>query len=112
MTTKRSVLLIVAVLVIAIIGLHLSIRYRYQHAFNDTANGDSKLAVIQRFGNPSARESKGQGFSAYTDKSCQSPCVERLWWEAPLPVPRGIEAWNVEFDSTDHVVNKAHILFP
>jgi len=85
---------------------------KYTQEFDKTAVGDSESVVIERFGKPDVRESAGHKFLAYVDKPCESPCMERLWWEAPFPMPKGIEAWIVELNSTNHVVAKAHILFP
>jgi hypothetical protein len=74
--------------------------------------GDSETVVLERFGRPGITETTADNFKAYIDKPCQSPCIKRMWWEAPFPIPKGIEAWAVEFDGTQHVINKTHILFP
>jgi hypothetical protein len=110
--TKRHILWATSVVVAVSIGSCSYISAKYQRAFDKTAIGEAESVVIGRFGKPDARLSSGQQFPAYSSAPCNSPCVMSLWWEAPFPIPRGIEAWAVDFDANGHVVNKWYVLFP
>ena len=83
---------------------------RYATAFADTRNGESQVVVVDRFGQPSAHELKGQPFLRFSNSGCEAPCSQRLWWEHP--VLRGVEAWSDEFDSENRVIHKAHWVSP
>jgi hypothetical protein len=109
---KRHILWATSVVVAVSIGSCSYISAQYQRAFDKTAIGEAESAVIGRFGKPDARLSSGQQFPAYSSAPCNSPCVMSLWWEAPFPIPRGIEAWAVDFDANGQVVNKWYVLFP
>lgn len=110
--TKSLILWATFAVVAASIGSCLYISARYDRAFNKTSIGEPENAVIARFGNPDARLSTGQHFDAYSSSPCAAPCTLSLWWEAPFPIPRGLEAWVVDFDSNGHVVNKWYVFFP
>lgn len=83
---------------------------RYAHAFETTNSGEYSSTVIGRFGSPSVREVPTHPFMAYATAGCKAPCALRLWWEHP--VLKGIEAWSVEFDDKNQVINKAHWVSP
>jgi len=79
-------------------------------AFEAVNVGDTRNTVISRFGTPSHIERPGVLYSRYASYQCQSPCVERLWFENRLSF--GIEAWAVELDKGDRVVSKSYWMSP
>lgn len=83
---------------------------RNEKAFSETVGGDTRSAVVARFGSPDIEETAGKPYLVYANSGCETPCEVRLWWEHP--VLRGIEAWSVEFDSQGRVVNTAHWVSP
>ena len=75
-------------------------------AIESIAIGDSGKSAIEKLGEPSRRETPGAPYLIYATQGCILPCANRLWWEWPLF--RGIEAWSVELDSNQKVVEKVH----
>jgi hypothetical protein len=110
-TTTLTTLTVLG-LIAASIGSCSYTTAKYETAFDNTVIGDTEAAVIKRFGTPDARLSAGEDFPAYSTGPCKPRCVSSLWWEAPFPTPRGLIAWDVEFDGAGHVVNKWYIFFP
>ncbi len=72
--------------------------------------GDSEISAIEKLGDPSRRELVREPYLVYASQGCISPCATRLWWEWPLM--RGIEAWSVELDANQKVVEKSHWVSP
>jgi hypothetical protein len=83
---------------------------KYEKAFSAATDDETRGAVLERFGSPSMRESRGTPFMRYATASCVAPCYERLWWENPIL--KGIEAWSVEFNPDGKVIHKAHWVSP
>lgn len=83
---------------------------RYERAFEATTDGETTSLVVNRFGEPTAREIPEVPYLRYASRACQNPCAVRLWWEHP--VLGGLEAWSVEFDNSGKVVHKAHWVSP
>jgi hypothetical protein len=83
---------------------------QYEQAFEATRDREALAVVISRFGEPSIREVPLQAFTRYADRGCNAPCSLRAWWEHPIL--KGIEAWSVEFNSENQVVQKAHWVSP
>ena len=113
--SKRTIWLILLLLIVimsasVIFCMHTA--KKYDEAFDRISIGESEADVINIFGRPNVLQLQGVAFQAYLTEPCTSPCAERLWWEAPFPVPRGIEAWVVEFDSSNKVMKKYFIAFP
>lgn len=79
-------------------------------AFDLIKVGDTREMVIDKLGKPSHIEQPGILFSRYAIHQCNNPCVERLWFENPLVI--GIEAWSVEIDKNDKVINNSHWVSP
>jgi hypothetical protein len=79
-------------------------------AYNSIRIGDSASFVITQFGNPSVREQPDHPFARYASSKCESPCVERLWFENRLTLD--IEAWSVSLGSDGRVVEKYHWISP
>ena len=79
-------------------------------AFNLIKIGDTQSDVIRLLGNPSVREKSGTLFSRYASQGCQSPCVERLWFENRLALD--LEAWSIELAEGDRVIKKTHWVSP
>lgn len=83
---------------------------RYEHAYEGTLDGEALSVVVARFGAPSVEESEDREFVRYASVGCTTPCAVRVWWEHPVLV--GIEAWSVEFNSDNRVIQKAHWVSP
>lgn len=79
-------------------------------AFNLIKIGDTQSDVIRLLGNPSVREKTGALFTRYASQRCQSPCVERLWFENRLALD--LEAWSIELAEGDRVIKKTHWVSP
>jgi hypothetical protein len=86
------------------------VRAKRQEAFNSVNVGDMATSVVARFGTPSVRERPEKLFPRYTSSRCQSPCVERLWFENRLALD--LEAWSVSLESDGRVVEKYHWVSP
>jgi hypothetical protein len=110
---KRVVRVLASVLALSMVAAVAVVAFRaahYARAFDSASKGESFAVVVARFGQPRVIESPGKPFLRYATGACKSPCARRLWWEHP--VLRGIEAWSVEFDDTNRLVNKAHWVSP
>jgi len=83
---------------------------RRASAFDVINIGDTRDTVIGQFGMPSHVERPGVLFARYASHQCQSPCVERLWFENRLSLD--IEAWSVELDQGGRVIKKSHWASP
>lgn len=80
-------------------------------AFDAVKTGDTESVVISRFGTePKVREQQGRLFARYATRPCSDPCVQRLWFENRLAFDT--EAWSVEMDRNERVVEKAHWVSP
>jgi hypothetical protein len=86
------------------------VRTKRQEAFSTISVGDSVDSVIERFGNPSVRETTEKLFARYASTKCQAPCAERLWFENRLALD--IEAWSVSIGTDGRVVEKYHWISP
>ena len=86
------------------------VQAKRQEAFNSVNEGDTASSVVARFGTPSVREGPEKPFSRYGASRCQSPCVERLWFENRLALD--LEAWSVSLGSDGRVVKKSHWVSP
>ena len=75
-------------------------------AFDQVSVGDTEASALVMLGAPSVREVPGKPFLRYATTPCQSPCVERLWFENRLLLD--IEAWSVEVDARHTIVSRAH----
>jgi len=106
----RHIAAVTATAVVAGVAYCSHVVSRYERAFDDTRGGESLAEVISRFGPPSVREVPAHPFLTYATSGCVSPCVVRMWWEHP--VLNGIEAWSVEFNDRDQVVDSAHWVSP
>ena len=78
--------------------------------FESIEVGDTKEKVMDRFGTPSHVELPGNLYSAYASYQCKAPCVARLWFENKLSV--GMEAWSLELDKDNRVINKVYWMSP
>jgi hypothetical protein len=72
--------------------------------------GDTEKRVVELLGEPAVREFADHPYLRYATQGCMSPCVTRLWWE--WPVFPGIEAWSVELDSSQRVIQTEHWVSP
>src|SRR3954465_6327587 len=77
-----------------------------QWAYGAVKIGDAENVVIAKFGNPSVKDNAEKLFARYASSKCQSPCVERWWYENRLGLD--IEAWSVSFDGDRKVIEKYH----
>jgi hypothetical protein len=85
----------------------VSVRFRYDAAFEATKVGDSMSAVVERFGRPTDVESHREGTDGF---HCISSCRFRLWYEKPLL--GGIEPMAIDFGDQLVVVDKYHYSSP
>ena len=86
------------------------VRTKRQEAFSAINVGDTAASVVARFGNPFVRETPKKLFSRYTSTKCQSPCVERMWFENRLAFD--IEAWSVSIGTDGRVIERYHWVSP
>ncbi len=71
--------------------------------------GDSKADVIAQLGIPSTKTQTNEPFPR-VGSGCELPCIERFWYENRLFLD--IEAWSVDFDANDRVLEKYHWTSP
>ena len=103
--------IVILVLLISTYGTAcMYIKMKRQAAYDSIKIGDTVDFVITQFGNPSVRENQEKLFARYASSKCQSPCVERLWFENRLELD--IEAWSVSLGSDRRVVEKYHWVSP
>ena len=107
--SKNPVIVLVAAAIISVGSCSLQSRNR-THALDQIAAGDSEGHVVELLGKPDVREMPDRPFLRYATQGCISPCAIRLWWEWPLPL--GIEAWSVELDASQTVIETAHWVSP
>lgn len=77
-------------------------------AFYQLQPGDTRQAVLARFGTPTHVEREGVSFKHYSSRPCAAPCAERLWFENRLDTE--LEVWSVELDRHGRVVNKNYLI--
>jgi hypothetical protein len=106
---QRLILLSLALLVILVASCSVQASRRTR-ALAQIGAGVGASAVIALLGQPNRRELPGQPYLVYADRGCMAPCAVRLWWEWPLF--HGIEAWSVDLDSRQRVVNTVHWVSP
>jgi hypothetical protein len=107
--SKYLVVALVAAAVISVGSCSLQSRNRTR-ALDQISAGDTERHVIELLGKPDVREMPKRLFPRYATRGCISPCAVRLWWE--WPVPLGIEAWSVELDASQRVIESAHWVSP
>jgi hypothetical protein len=78
---------------------------RTDRLFESITTDDTIESVIRKMGTPSIRETSRAPFLRYATKSCEDPCVERLWYENRMTFD--MEAWSIEIDRTGKVLKKA-----
>jgi hypothetical protein len=84
--------------------------YRLNSAFDQVSIGNADMDALAILGDPSVREVPSKPFLRYATQPCQSPCVERLWFENRLLLD--IEAWSIELDGSHRVIRKTHWVSP
>ena len=84
--------------------------HRIDYLISKVKIGDTEFSVINSLGQPNFRELQNSPYLRYTGAACATPCVVRLWWEAPLF--SGIEAWSVEIDHDQKVIDTYHWVSP
>jgi hypothetical protein len=106
---KKVIKLIGILAIFAIVASLLSCAYvshKGNAAFESIKMGDSKAQVIGRFGLAYVAKPAGVSYPRYASQGCKSPCTERLWF--PNAMSLDIEAWSVDFDKHDQVIDKYH----
>jgi hypothetical protein len=101
---------VIAAILMSYFATCMYIKMKRQAAYDSVKVGDTADSVILRFGDPSVREGQEKLFSRYASSRCQSPCVERLWFENRLALD--IEAWSVSLGSDGKVIEKYHWVSP
>lgn len=77
-------------------------------AFDQVQTGDTRQAVLGRFGAPTHVERAGESFERYGTAPCAAPCAERLWFDNRLNPE--LEVWSVELDRHGRVVGKNYLV--
>ena len=79
-----------------------------KEAFYQVQTGDTRQAVLARFGKPTHVEREGVVFKHYSSTPCTAPCAERLWFENRLNSE--LEVWAVSLDRHGRVVDKNYLI--
>ena len=79
-----------------------------KEAFYQIQPGDTRQAVLARFGKPSQVERPGDAVGRYSGVPCTHPCAERLWFENRLSSE--LEAWSMDLDQNGRVVGKLYLV--
>ena len=79
-----------------------------KEAFYQIQTGDTRQAVLARFGAPTHVEREGASFTGYPSTPCAAPCAERLWFENRLNPE--LEVWPVALDRHGRVVAKNYLV--
>lgn len=106
---KKVIKLIGILAIIVVVASLLSCAYlshKGNAAFDSVKVGDSQAQVIDRFGLPYVAKPAGVPYPRYGAQGCKSPCTERLWFRNSMSLD--IEAWSVDFDKQDQVIDKYH----
>ena len=102
--------LLMIVVPISYVATSAYVGMKRRTAYDAIKVGDPASFVITQFGQPSVREEPEHPFFRYATSKCQSPCVERLWFENRLALDT--EAWSVSLGSDGTVVEKYHWVSP
>lgn len=101
----------IALVVSTVVGAGAYVSAVSNDAFNSMNVGQSEGDVIRLFGrDPSMRQGRGVAFPTYAAESCSGSCVERLWFENRLSLDT--DAWSVDLDENQKVVDKARWISP
>ena len=103
-------IVVITVILLSYLSTCAYISTKRQATFDSVNVGDTEDSVVLRLGPPSVREVQERLFSRYASSKCQSPCVERLWFENRLALD--IEAWSVSLGSDRRVLEKYHWVSP
>jgi len=106
---KRILISVALSLVWVILGymvLGVQQRIRYLDAFERTKKGESLGSVLERFGRPSHLEPHREvtGYDSGERSVCGQSCWLRVWYEVPFTL--GTAPLTVDFDATQHVIDK------
>ena len=77
-----------------------------KEAFYQIQPGDTRQAVLARFGTPSHVEYPGGMVGRYSLAPCTAPCAERLWFENTLTPD--LEVWSIDLDGSGRVLDKLY----
>jgi hypothetical protein len=82
---------------VALMSLFASCSYishKRNTVFDAITPGDTREKVISAFEATFVSKAMGNAYSKYDNTGCQSPCVERLWFENIMSMD--IEAWSID----------------
>lgn len=82
----------------------------YRKGFAGIGRGDPEAVVLEAMGPPGVIELRGTPYLRYATGPCSTRCQRRLWWEVTLL--HDIEAWSVELDADNTVVETEHWISP
>jgi hypothetical protein len=101
-----SVALSVLWLILGYVVLGVHERISRLDAFQLTKTGESLATVLQRFGRPSHLEPHHDvaGYDSGERSVCGQSCWLRVWYDVPFTFGAG--PLSVDFDATQHVINK------
>ena len=100
----RSICFIVVTVLVSPFASCSYISHERNAAFNSVLIGDNKHKVIDAFDAKFVSKPSGVAYRKYDTGGCQSPCVERLWFENILSMD--IEAWSFDLDKEGRVIGK------
>lgn len=105
-TVVVSVLLSVLWLVVLHVVLGIRDRVHYLEGFKHTNKGDTLGSVLKGVGRPSRVEPHTDlaGYDAGDRSACGQSCWLRLWYDVPFTL--GAAPLSVDFDATQHVIDK------
>jgi hypothetical protein len=107
---RRSIWFIVVVVLISPFASCSYISHERNAAFNSVQIGDTRYKVINAFDAKFVSKPSGVAYTKYDTGGCQSPCVERLWFENILSMD--IEAWSFDLDKEGRVIGKGKLNSP
>jgi hypothetical protein len=81
-------------------------RIHYTEAYEHTKTGESLASVLSRFGRPGHLEPHHEtaGYDAGERSVCGQSCWLRIWYDIPFSL--GAQSFSVDFDATQHVIDK------
>ncbi|PTR32892.1 hypothetical protein C8J98_104103 [Luteibacter sp. OK325] len=101
---RRPIWFIAVIVLISPFASCSYISHERNAAFNSVQIGDTKDKVIDAFDAKFVSKPSGVAYTKYDTGGCQSPCVERLWFENILSMD--IEAWSFDLDKGGRVIGK------
>jgi hypothetical protein len=105
-TSLVSIGLSLTWVVLGYVVLGVRQRIHYTEAYETTKTGESLASALARFGRPDHLEPHHEtpGYDAGERSVCGQSCWLRIWYEIPFTFGAG--SFSVDFDATEHVIDK------